>query len=158
AHVGDRGCGFEQTLEGMKRALDGSHPENVGFLRSAAFLAVVILTDEDDCSAQPSLFTQPDTVVGAPDFRCPFTSYTCDQPISSSAPGTYTGCRVRHDGFQNDPRGYAAFLSSVKDASRLAVALISGDTTTTLATGPLTAPFSQNLALLPICSATIGGR
>src|SRR5262249_13490511 len=63
AHVGDRGCGFEETLEGMKRALDGSRPENAGFLRSAAFLAVVILTDEDDCSAQPSLFAQPDTIV-----------------------------------------------------------------------------------------------
>src|SRR5262249_31449914 len=50
AELGDQGCGFEAQLESMKRALDGSRSENAGFLRPEAFLAVVILTDEDDCS------------------------------------------------------------------------------------------------------------
>ena len=35
----------------MKRALDGSNPENEGFLRDDAFLAVIFVADEDDCSA-----------------------------------------------------------------------------------------------------------
>jgi hypothetical protein len=141
----------------MKRALDGSHAENAGFLRSAAFLAVVILTDEDDCSAEPALFSQPADAVGRDDFRCAQTAYLCDRPISPSAPGTYSGCRVRHDGFQRDPRTYAQFLSTVKDPSRVAVALIAGDAATTIATGALTMPFRQDLALLPTCSATING-
>jgi len=159
SHVGDNGCGFEQPLEAMKRALDGSRPENAGFLRSAAFLAVVILTDEDDCSAQQALFVQPATTVGRDDFRCPQTAYQCDAPISPSAAGSYSGCRVRHDGVQNDPRAYAQFLSTVKkDPSRVAVALVAGESTTTIATGALTMPFRQDLALLPTCSATINGR
>src|SRR5512135_1990238 len=50
AQVGAAGCGFEAPLEAMKRALDGSRPENAGFLRDDANLVVVLLTDEDDCS------------------------------------------------------------------------------------------------------------
>jgi hypothetical protein len=158
SHVNDNGCGFEAPLEAMKRALDGSRPENAGFLRPGAFLAIVILTDEDDCSAAPGLFAQPADVVGRDDFRCAQGSYLCDTPISPSAPGTYTGCRVRHDGFLNVPSSYARFLSTVKDPSLLAVALIAGEPTTTIHTGPLTRPFRQDLALLPTCDATINGN
>lgn len=158
SHVDDDGCGFEAPLEAMKRALDGSRPENAGFLRPTAFLAVVILTDEDDCSAEPGLFTRPASAVGEGDFRCAQGSYLCDAPISPSAPGSYTGCRVRHDGFLRPPSGYAKFLSTVKDPSMVAVALIAGDPTTEIRTGPLTMPFQQDHALLPSCSATINGR
>jgi hypothetical protein len=45
------GCGIEQPLEAMKLALD-NHPDNVGFLRPLSHLAVVIIADEDDCSAR----------------------------------------------------------------------------------------------------------
>lgn len=158
SHVGDNGCGFEAPLEAMKRALDGSRRENDGFLRSGAFLAVVILTDEDDCSAVPSLFTQPSDSVGRDDFRCAQSSYLCNTPISPSSPGSYTGCRVRHDGFLTIPSAYASFLSSIKDPSLVAAALISGEPTTAINTGPLTMPFRQDLALLPTCSATINGK
>ena len=51
AQVGPDGCGFEQHLESLKRALDGSVPENAGFLRKDAYLGIIILSDEDDCSA-----------------------------------------------------------------------------------------------------------
>ena len=155
SHAGDNGCGFEAPLEAIRRALDGSHAENEGFLRSGAFLAIVILTDEDDCSANPALFAQSSDVVGRDDFRCAQTAYRCDAPISPKAPGTYTGCRVRHDSFLNDPGDYAQFLSARKDPSRIAVALIAGDPTTSIATGPLPLPFRQDLALLPSCMTTI---
>jgi hypothetical protein len=158
SHVNDNGCGFEAPLEAMKRALDGSRPENAGFVRTSAFLAVVILTDEDDCSAAPGLFTQSSDVVGRDDFRCAQGAYLCDRPISPNEPGSYTGCRVRHDGFLNVPSTYARFLSTVKDPSLLAVALIAGEPTTTIDTGPLTMPFRQDHALLPSCNATINGR
>jgi hypothetical protein len=46
----------------------------------------------------------------------------------------------------------------VKDPSLIAVALIAGDSTTTINTGPLSRPFRQELALLPSCEATINGN
>jgi hypothetical protein len=55
ALLGDKGCGFEHQLASIDRALgaDGSSAPstNSGFLRSDAYLGVVILTNEDDCSA-----------------------------------------------------------------------------------------------------------
>ncbi len=53
ASVGDGGCGFEHQLESVYRALHDVPKENEGFLRDDALLAVVFLTDEDDCSAPP---------------------------------------------------------------------------------------------------------
>ena len=50
----DHGCGFEHQLASIDRALggDGQLPStNAGFLRPEAALAIVILTNEDDCSA-----------------------------------------------------------------------------------------------------------
>ena len=160
SHVGDAGCGFEAPLEAMKRALDGSRPDNAGFLRPGAFLAVVILTDEDDCSAKPDLFRQSTDVVGRDDLRCAQAAYRCDQTIAPGAPGAYTGCAVRHgDGsLLNDPAGYAQFLAGVKGPSGVAVALIAGDPTTDITIGPLAAPFAQSLAVQPTCMATINGN
>ena len=44
APLGIGGCGFEQPLESLKRALDGSICENAGLLRANARLVLVILT------------------------------------------------------------------------------------------------------------------
>jgi len=157
AHVGDNGCGFEAPLEAMKRALDGSRPDNAGFLRPGAFLAVVILTDEDDCSADPQLFRLAPALPNELDFRCAREAYRCDQPISPTAPGAYTGCTVRHDGLLIDPRSYAQFLSGLQGPSRVAVAVIAGDPVADIRTGPIDMPFTQPLALEPSCHATING-
>jgi hypothetical protein len=54
ASVGDTGCGFEHVLESPYKALHDSIPENAGFLRDDALLAVVWVTNEDDCSAPPN--------------------------------------------------------------------------------------------------------
>ena len=54
ALLGDKGCGFEHQLASIDRALggDGQQPStNANFLRPEAYLAIVILTNEDDCSA-----------------------------------------------------------------------------------------------------------
>jgi hypothetical protein len=154
SHVGETGCGLEAPLEAMKRALDGSHPENAGFVRRSALLAVVILTDEDDCSADPQLFASPPLAPNSRDFSCAQAGYLCDQPISSM-PAMYTGCRVRHDGLLHEPRNYAAFLESLKGPSGVVVALIAGDPTTSIATGRLSA---QELAVQKSCDTTINGR
>ncbi|HVV16939.1 MAG TPA: hypothetical protein VHH90_07020 [Polyangia bacterium] len=56
AVLGASGCGFENQLASIDRALgaDGQGPapaQNAGFLRDDAILAIVLLTNEDDCSA-----------------------------------------------------------------------------------------------------------
>ena len=53
--LGDTGCGFEHQLASISRALgaDGSPApaSNAGFLRPDAQLAIIVLSNEDDCSA-----------------------------------------------------------------------------------------------------------
>jgi hypothetical protein len=56
SQLGVNGCGFEQQLESMRRALDG---RNEGFLRPDASLGVIFLTDEDDCSAFDTAMYDP---------------------------------------------------------------------------------------------------
>jgi hypothetical protein len=174
AQVGSTGCGFEAPLNAMKRALDGSKPENAGFVRPGAFLAIVILTDEDDCSTKDgtdgtALFNLTAAAAGPGDFRCqPLFAYKCDTAISATTGGTYTGCTPRTDSFLEDPNSYAGFLGTVKSLNQIVVALIAGDPQTqtpavlpvgTIVTGPLTqSGQTQALALEPSCSATINGN
>jgi len=58
APQGISGCGWEGPLEAMARALDNmrnpARPE-FGFLRDDALLAVLIVTDEADCSFNPAV-------------------------------------------------------------------------------------------------------
>jgi hypothetical protein len=76
ARVGTAGCGYEHQLAATTRAL--SAPENAGFLREDALLQIVLITDEDDCSAPPSstLFTA-EFPGEAPSFRCARTGHQC---------------------------------------------------------------------------------
>jgi hypothetical protein len=46
----------------------------------------------------------------------------------------------------------------LKDPSRIALAVIAGDPTTTIQIGPITTPFQQVLALEPSCQTTIDGH
>jgi hypothetical protein len=69
--------------------------ENVGFLRPEAYLAIVIISDEDDCSASPQdpdgIFAQDnpgDTI----SLRCAARGHICNgQPIPNYDPTTGTG-------------------------------------------------------------------
>lgn len=58
APQGISGCGWESPLEAMSRALtnmaDPTQPE-YGFLRPDALLAILVVTDEVDCSFNPAL-------------------------------------------------------------------------------------------------------
>lgn len=72
ALAGVRGCGVEQPLEAAIKALlpndseldfIGGEPQgdttNAGFLRDDSLLAVLVLTDEDDCSfSDPTFFSE----------------------------------------------------------------------------------------------------
>src|SRR6478609_2816445 len=58
AALGESGCGFEHQFASITRALGvdgrGAAPqENQDFLRPDAYLVIVLITNEDDCSASP---------------------------------------------------------------------------------------------------------
>lgn len=125
ATVGDGGCGFEQHFEAAKVALD-NNPANVGFLRPEAFLAIVFIVDEDDCSMEDTakmLATDAASVAAlgpTQSFRCTRYGVTCDQggttPDEMNQVGTKRQCRPSDErGFLTDVQGYPAFFRGLKD-------------------------------------------
>ncbi len=94
ASLGAGGCGFEQDLAALRRALEpGVNPD---FLRDSANLAVVVLTDEDDCSILDPLVLGPSEAVYGPlqSFRCFRFGVECT-PDSVNELGVKTGCKPR---------------------------------------------------------------
>jgi hypothetical protein len=83
ASVGAKGCGAEHVLEATYAALHNTN-ENRGFLRDDALLAIVFLTNEDDCSApaDTDLFDPAKTDQYGPDnsFRCTKWGVVCGNP------------------------------------------------------------------------------
>jgi hypothetical protein len=136
AQVGTTGCGFEQPLEAMKRALDGSNPGNAGFLREDALLAVVLVGDEDDCSvADASLFDSDPSLDGISSALGSLTSFRCfdfgvqcegDEPRT---PGVKAECEARaNSAYLASIEGYTNFLKGLKsDPNMVYVAGIFGE-------------------------------
>ncbi len=56
ADAGEAGCTYVRPLAAARQALSGI-PANAGFLRDDAYLGVVLLTNDDDCSFASSSFT-----------------------------------------------------------------------------------------------------
>ena len=70
ANLGVGGCGFEQQMESALKALT-SQSYNQGFLRKNAPLAIIFITDEDDCSAKdPTIFDLNNSAYGKASTRC----------------------------------------------------------------------------------------
>ncbi len=132
AGLGTLGCGFEQPLEAMYKALD-DNPANTGFLRDSALLAVVLITDEDDCSAaNPQLFDNSQTTMDSTlgpltSFRCFEFGITCDVN-ARTAQGLRQDCQPREDaGALLQPTSrYVQFLQNLKGDEGLVVAAIAG--------------------------------
>jgi hypothetical protein len=129
ASLGVEGCGFEQPLQAMKLALDGSNAENADFLRDDAMLLVVFLTDEDDCSASDdALFDPADESLGPlSSFRCFEYGVVCD-PDEPRAVGEKDRCAPREDSaYEQAVASYVDYLVGVKgDPSKVMVAGIFG--------------------------------
>ena len=113
AVTGTGGCGFEQQLESLLKAASPSAPtswtadgytapmffqntfghadrENDGFIRDNSVLALIAVTDEDDCSARdPELFNPSSATYGATDLnlRCFAHSDAAVHPISRFVDG-----------------------------------------------------------------------
>jgi len=108
ALLGDKGCGFESQFESVYYGLykgslplgsgDGQDPDNGGFLRPDAVLAIVMVTNEDDCSVRgDSLLLNPavnsvddKTGLGAlQSYRCNEFGHLCDgAPPPHNPPGS----------------------------------------------------------------------
>ena len=110
ALLGDSGCGFESQFESVYYALakanlqagtpqqdgDGVHDShNGGFLRPNAVLAVVMLTNEDDCSVRGDSLLLDPGVNSAMDplglgalqsYRCNEFGHLCDGPDGKNQP------------------------------------------------------------------------
>lgn len=84
ATIGTGGCGWERQLEAVERALTvHALPggENDGFLRDEALLAVVLMTDEDDCAVADSRIFGDDDSLGPLGMRC-FNNPDLQTPVA----------------------------------------------------------------------------
>lgn len=133
SQLGINGCGFEQPLNSLRRALDGSNPGNDGFLRDGAMLAVVILSDEDDCSvSDPSMFDTTQNDINAPlgpleSFRCFEFGVRCE-PDDPRTTGERQQCTPRLDSpYMPNVQHYIDFLKQLKPPGEVIVATIQGD-------------------------------
>jgi hypothetical protein len=133
--AGVSGCAFEQHLAAVERAL--SNPANTGFLRPDAYLGVIIIADEDDCSLEHAslLADDPtaDSTLGAlQSFRCTRFGVLCDQggqtPDAMNQVGTKNQCHPNDtSAYLTKVSDYATFLRGLKqDPSKVLVAAIAG--------------------------------
>jgi len=108
--VGTKGCGEEHQLQATRVALipqPSINEANTGFIRPDAYLAIVLITDEDDCSANNDN-TQNDNIFSmttrrdpgdTASLRCAARGHLCGGvPIPDYDPAVgYTGTGFTHD-------------------------------------------------------------
>jgi len=143
ADVGIGGCGFEHQLQAMRLALlpdldfgGGLMNGNDGFIRDDAFLAVIIITDEDDCSAPPStnFFSEgrnSEFMGQAPSLRCALAGHDCGggDLTGGAFESTLGACKAKTEaGELINIADFTNFLVDIKggDADKVIVSAIAG--------------------------------
>ena len=136
AQLGAGGCGFEQPLEASRWALDPAINANPGFLRKASALALVYITDEDDCSAKgASLFNPSQQGLSDPlgplsSFRCFEFGVTCTCPGQAACDrktiGPRTNCVPSKSKLMNGVSDYVGFLKKLRPGGEIIVSAITG--------------------------------
>jgi hypothetical protein len=90
ANLGVKGCGYEHQLQAARVALyEDITPDNKGFLRPDAYLAIILITDEDDCSAptRTDFFINDDPYKGTTaSFRCAQAGHMCNGMAPPTTP------------------------------------------------------------------------
>jgi hypothetical protein len=153
AALGENGCGFEHQFAAITRALGadgkGGPPlENAEFLRKDAYLAIILITNEDDCSAAEGIplfdTTQNLTLssqLGPPqNFRCNEFGHICEggPPPRNAPTGAVTDTQNLQNCVSAEGSGLlkgvgetAAQIKALKSdpASQIIVAAITGPTT-----------------------------
>lgn len=129
AAVGDQGCGFEQPLESAAILLT-TLSISAGFLRPDASLIIVVVSNEDDCSAKdPALFDPSDATLGpAASFRCFQHGITCNIDDPTVA-GPRSDCAPIAGGKLRDVSTYVSLFQSMKPAGRVGVVVVAGPAT-----------------------------
>ena len=150
---GVAGCGFESQLESMYLALaaatSAESAANYGFLRETAQLAVVIVSDETDCSydlASKDIFTTNKVYWNDPSDPAPTSAVCWRAGVTCTGAGpTYRECHAEDHGIDGSPTGdpakavlrpvseYIDFVKSIESAKqqidpgqRVKVSLITG--------------------------------
>jgi hypothetical protein len=144
ALLGAQGCGFEHQLSSVRHALDPklAPPENAGFLRPDAFLAVILLTNEDDCSAPVGspLFSPTSSMLKSKygpteNFECNEFGHLCAVNGQLQAPSrylaqSYDGCVSNDHGLLDSVGDFVTTLRGLKsDPAKVFVAAIAGPAT-----------------------------
>jgi hypothetical protein len=104
SNVGVSGCGFEHQLAALEWAFyfDGNKSQ-LDFLRPEAYLGIVLLTDEDDCSAPPNTNMFAASISSeSGSLRCATRAHRCDgatlaYPTTSALSVPYDSCHARTD-------------------------------------------------------------
>jgi hypothetical protein len=119
--LGESGCEYEQPLEAMRTVIDEDTLTRNGFLRPDAVLGVVMLTDEDDCSAyNPEIFNpeSPEFRDGDPNFRC-FQSGVICQGDDVYKPGLRADCHPRTESeYITNVSEYVDYMKELKPDPR----------------------------------------
>jgi len=160
AQLGTNGCGFEQPLQALRRAIERSQAAGDLFLRPEAYLAVVILGDEDDCSASDTtVFDTSQTDLNSPlgpltSFRCVEFGLTCDGGDVARTPDTYNTCVPDATSpYLYDTTEFVNYLTALKgNAENVVVSVIAGDRNPLVVT---TSP-EGNPTTEPTCSSANG--
>ncbi len=139
AGLGDTGCGLEHQFGSVLRALgadgSGAPMENAGFLRQEAWLAVILITNEDDCSAprDSDVFNSNSRYVSDPlgpltSYRCNLVGHTCDGAAPPKGPGgPFNNCVSNENGQLLRVADVVAGIKGLKaDPSKILVAAITG--------------------------------
>lgn len=140
--LSDAGCPYLQPLAAAERAVANPPPENAGFVRDDALLAIVFVEDGDDCSARAdsALFDPSrDPVVAGSSARtrCAHASIACGSPPApldmTMAGGPFDDCvpRTQTDGSPlDDVQRYIDFFArpggAKPDPSDVILASLSG--------------------------------
>jgi hypothetical protein len=111
----DDGCGFEQQLESILAS--DRNTANAGFNRDGALLAVILITDEDDCSTTDPRVFDVDARASNP-FQGPFTSMGEVQ--------FNLRCSAHSDALQSIQRYVDGIAALKEDPSQVVFAAITG--------------------------------
>src|SRR5262249_36871147 len=119
AKLGTTGCGLEQPLASLRRALDPTNTLNANFLREDARLAIVFVSDEDDCSAKdPAVFDATAdgmAKLGPPNHRCTVYGVTCDGDPDLRHFGVRQNCKPNATSmYMEDVAPFVSMLRTLK--------------------------------------------